>query len=152
MLKYESQAVGIMKKLLYRKAKIELNDDFPLISTENINNNRYAIIKYLSTITGRSVKYAILFKKQRFHSFGKIFEDKGEYGEGETINEDDYNNSLNKTNEIYFLYQNNRNIELVSIKPERIEKLKESGKVYIYTNKSDNKRELIFNCKWLRYE
>lgn len=65
------------------------------------NNSRYVMLK---TAIG---KIMVVFKRDFFNSFGKIFASEGESGIGETINNEDLKSALREEIEwIYFIYGN----------------------------------------------
>ena len=121
-----------------------------LTNTSTINNRRYQILTFKDN-QGNKIRHAILFKKQRFHAFGVIFAHKGEDGEGETVNKDDFDNVLIECDKIFFVYQNLHSLETQYIDVLELYKLYSNGKAYDYFNNVDKKQEIIFSCKYLKY-
>ena len=139
MMKFQIQAVTKIKPRIMKMVKFEFNLEYlPVLSDMNINNGRYTILKF------NEVKrsYAVVFKKQRFHSFGKIF---NEIGEGETINKDDFDNELSECKGIFYVYQTIHSLEYYYIEVEELRKLIYQRKAHEYINKADGKKQYAFN-------
>ena len=105
VIRYEIQVVELLIRQLMPEAKRLLQTNTtPLVTKQYINRARYCIIKFKHE--GDVVKYGILFKKQRIHSFSKIYPD--EKGEGESVNVYDFKRHFNDCHKggIIYIYQN----------------------------------------------
>jgi len=132
-----------------RNVIIEIIKRYDLILTNTglINDRRYQILTFKDKL-GNKIKHALLFKKENFHSYGVICND---VGQGETMNVDDYENTLIESENIYFYYQRSNNItELKFISILDFEKAKANGKVTRYLNKADNKWQYLFSERILK--
>lgn len=141
---FEAQAVNLLRTKLMREAEKELNVKMPLFDINYINSGRYAIMTFFSKTV--KVRYAILFKKERFHSYGKIYKDTGE---GETINMYEWKEYMKDCHKIIFAYQNTHSLEFKYIYPEQVAALMKTGKAYIHINQSDKKIQNIFSVRYL---
>lgn len=134
-----------------RNVVMELCKRFGLILTNTglINQRRYQILTFKDN-AGNTIKHALLFKKQRFHAFGVIYAHKGEDGEGETVNKDDFDTTLIECDKIFFVYQNTHSLEVKYIDTLELYRLYCHNQAYDYFNNEDKKREIIFSCKYLK--
>lgn len=74
---------------------------YKIISTLEINNGRYRILK-----TDKET-FLVVFKRSLFRNFGKFFRDKGAEGMGETLNIEDLKTAVvNGARSIIFIYPN----------------------------------------------
>lgn len=149
ILTLQAQAVEIVKKRLKQNAKELLCNAYDIqLEVKYINQDRYAIIRYYSPMKKMAVRYGVLFKKQRFHSFHKFFDN--EVGEGETINVAHWLRYFSSCDKIVFVYQNSHNLEYKWISPLTIELLKEEGRFHVHTNKADSVNQIAFSTEFLK--
>jgi len=115
------------------KNGIKISESVPL------NHNRYKIIK------AEQGNYLILFKREFFLSFGKIFKSFGESGAGETINKEDLKYAIsNGVRNIIITYPSG-NIYSISVEDFLMHS-------HERVNEFENKETRSINIKHLRRE
>ena len=79
------------------------NRNVRVFDSTPVNNGRYFLIRT------KECNFLVVFKRDFFNSFGKIFADKGESGIGETINQKDLQFAVRfGVKQLVFTYPNNR--------------------------------------------
>lgn len=92
-----NQQAGYMAVVMFLQTKKNIY----VLETISVNNERYHIVKTVDK------NIIVLYKRDFFNSFGKIFAAEGETGVGETINIEDLKSAIQKeVKEIYFIYPN----------------------------------------------
>ena len=70
------------------------NNKIKVLNTEEANYGRYLILNTLNLSNQQREKYLLVFKRDYFRAFGRIFQIFGESGMGETINQEDLQNAV----------------------------------------------------------
>ena len=145
LISLEEQAVLNCQKLLSKIVQMKFKLDYiPILEKEWLNQKRYCVITYF--LENSKVSFCVIFRKQKFHSFGTIHKGKSE--DGETINIDDYDKVKNKVELLVYCYPFNNEIKFISI--ESLEIYKAKGEIFKHENKADRKIEWVFSCDLTR--
>ena len=147
LIKTQDQAVNyIQDKIIKDVVKFYDLDYIPNFLIFDLNNKRYSTMNIV--LKDRTIKYIICFKKEKVHSYGKIYNDEGE---GETINKYEFDNNIkDKCERIIYCYQTPYNTEIKYIYVNLLNRLIENKKAYLHNNNADGKQQYIFSVRYLQ--
>lgn len=96
----------------YRRLLIKLaNKGLVIRSVTPINHGRYMIVR--GDEKGKKKNLFIMYKRDVFRNFGRMFRDKGYTGVGDTINKEDLKSAIRAgVTEIYSIFPNGKSYKI----------------------------------------